>query len=414
MLRGRGALQARALRTLKPVWHALYNGQFAMALHLVNHTHVCALLSSTRFETTNLDHKATVVLVHLRTLQVTRLPYQPPGAFHHDVHYYHETQTFFVLFKQSTGKQYHGIIMEMDAAGTVLWQWNATNQPDLPCLQYSKLPPHLTGQEDCQHINALQYEPATEILFICIRRMEGFLALHKPTKQILWLYSTRKDIPQLAEQTLGVCGGHSSLWPDLQDSSYLGFHSFRKIGDNKYSVFANGDSSGRVFSVDRAARCIRPLEYYATTRLQRGSMGTMYRLPIGALVSQEERDITLFREGKPPALIQQWVHLAHDPFFFGPWVDVVVNVSNVLVLLANHLYVPYAQNATVSCETGNATLVACPDRLLAVELGAYMEVSTWPLVLAPLNGPWRTWLRLRVEVPYDGVSTTLQTEVRMG
>eukprot|EP00667_Euglena_gracilis_P006914 EG_transcript_6977 len=412
VLKGRGALQARALRTLKPVWHALYGEQFAMAPHLVNHTHLCALLSKTRFETTNLDHKATVALVHLRSLAVTPLAFQPPGAFHHDVHYYHETQTFFVLFKQATGKRYHGIIMEVDMAGKVLWEWNATSPPHLPCLQYATFPKYLAGPEDCQHINALQYEPATQTLYISIRRMEGFLALHKPTKQVVWLYSMRRDVPQLVQQTLGICGGHSPLWPNVSQS-FLGFHSFRKIGANRYSVFANGDSSGRVFSVDLAARCLRPLEYYATTRQERSSMGTMYRVPIGALVSQQERGITIFRPDRPPAFVQQWVFLAHDPFFFGPWVDLATNATGLLVLLANHLYLPYPQPATLSCEAGNETLVACPASPTAVVLGAYMEVSVWPLAVAGHHTPWRTWLKLRVTMPYDGVSTTLQTQVQM-
>ena len=307
------------------------------------------------------------------------------GTLHHDLRFYPETQTFFALTKcdHVPQREVRDRVLEVDLAGRVVWEWRPAVDSPLPCARWA-LP---RNAHDCHHINSLQYHPATDVLVLSMRRLNGFLALRKATKEVLWAYTAtpalRKGLGPLA---LALCPDPAAPWPEYPRCESNGFHCLQETAPNRFWVFFNCDSSGRSFRVDHARRCLMPLEYFDVRVLERGGMGTVYPLPWGLLLGFHPRHLAVWERGggttnaSQPMLWQQVNSIWNDPVFLAPFVEAVPVPGGVRVRAAHHLWVSGAVTGTLRCNATPAEALPC-DRVHALVLGPWMAVAELELPL---------------------------------
>ena len=389
------------------------------ATHFVNHTHMTFIQSSTPIET-EIYAVTELAILDVQTQQLTHVTVNESqsagcGRFlHHDARFYSTTQTFLALTKcqhhgKGKGIQNRDRLLEVDLAGNVVWEWN----PSLDSL----LPPCMkkgwsggSNKNDCHHTNSIHYSDTTDTIFLCIRRLNGFLALRKSTKEIRWVYSERLEIrPIFGRKALSVCAGGRAPWPIMPQCKLFGFHAFQEVAPDVFWVFANCDASGRAFTVDHHRSCLLPLQYYALPDDSRSSHGAVYRVPWGVLVATGAQAVSVWTPSaaSDPAVIPLSNSYWCDPVLLAPFLNITAQPGKLLVRMAHHLWVPDAVHATLSCATVPADALPCPDSQ-AVSLGPFMTVTEWGLLTPGNSSEFQFIVSLRTP---SGASATVEAWV---
>ena len=276
----------------------------SMAPHFVNETHLAYVEGHSHFDTdAPLPAGERRTLVLLNVPDGTRRTVDLAHTLHHDARFYPETETFFVLIRseaaagaaaesrdtvvraaesRDTGvraaesrdtvaraAESRDTVAEVGLDGAVVWAWRPAEAPDLPRCMGFAVP--WGGAVDCHHINAVHYVARAAAVYVSMRSLAGFAAVHRPTGAVLWVFSNIEP-PEGFQRTprwIDVCPGHRVPWPRDTCKMY-GFHHLTELEPNLFHVFANCDSSVRLFSIarDRAdKRCLNPVLYVSGPKL---------------------------------------------------------------------------------------------------------------------------------------------------
>ena len=353
------------------------------------------------FDTDRPHQDIALMLMDIHTRQA-KLVSMSNIVHHHDARFYPQTNTFFILAKEEceAGEQMQDPVIEMAMNGSIVWDWWPRDGTGLPqCARHRKI-------TDCQHTNSVQYDAATGMLYLGMRAFEGFVALHKPTKSVRWFYAERPKFAELTNGSLKVCPGHKHLWPErLHQHPFRGFHSFLSVGSNRFSVFANQDASARSFQVDVGRGCLLPLAHHRHPGKLRGrwSMGAAYSIPDGIIIGTHDQRLDVWQQ-KQQSHYRLYNALWNDPVYLAPWLglETATASGNVSVLIANHLWLPYAATASMGCTVQPQEALVLPQLPLSVTLPPYMGVVRVPLPEG--RGPATFQLEVHVTMPYRAAS----------
>ena len=408
-----------------------------VAAHFVNHSVVSYYSSKSAFDTKNKVHRAQLVLfdiVQKRAHVVTPKYSRKKIAQHHDIRFYDATQTFFTLthFHQRGNNgtlERPSVVHEVDLQGNVVWEWEPYFSPDLPKCMFFNVRYYPQGDPDCHHINAVQYDPAEQMVYVSMRRLNGFLALHKPSKMVRWVYSELKYLqnmtgvrtyPKYLETPtwLPVCKGMESLWP-VSACIYFGFHSLQMVAPNRFVVFVNCDSSLREFSIQHSHGkpvCLRPLKRMTAMDVPKDAKGYAYLLPghgflfsVGAdhvaIMEDEDHSIELVTQRNNSRSVI-WA----DPLYMGPYLNVNPVGDRLVVTVAHHLLLPSPERAELRCHASDPLVVLCPKAPTFVDLPPFLQPT---FVYIPVRTANATWVdvTLHLEMPYKA-ETSWKARIR--
>lgn len=220
-----------------------------------------------------------------------------------------------------------------------------------------------------------------------MRRINGFLALHKGSKRVLWVYSELDTVRQaVGSLALPLCPDPATPWPP-SDCGMFGFHGLQEVAPNDFWVFANCDASGRAFRIDPGRRCLLPRRHYALPEFwpHRATKGSVYPLPWGVLVghSPHFRGIWNWTDPSAARLIRQPNTVWSDPALLAPFVELSRDPRGVRVRLAHHLWVSEAVTGLLRCVAVPEGALPCGSGRRALVLGPWMATTE---VWLPVEG----------------------------
>ena len=232
-------------------------------VHFINQSHFSYMGGSFSFETeefTTEDHRLNVVNI----MNATSLAFVVPGTLHHDMRFYPETGTFFCALRTEGDDANVTVdqVRQVDTRGKTVWSWYPSKAKELPpCMKWTQR----QNDKDCHHINAIHYVHEERMVYLSMRRLGGFIAIHRPTSEIRWIYSSGEHAGfRNGGVWLGLCPIRSAHWPADNCASF-GYHGLHPLGDNHFSTFANCDSSARKFVITEGGsnneRCLDPVLY---------------------------------------------------------------------------------------------------------------------------------------------------------
>ena len=352
------AFQGKSIKVVRS-WGKV---KYALAPHFVNETHISVSRGTEAFDTQKMKPHMHPMLVHVESGRETHLSFSPDNNMlliqHHDGRFYDATQTWFVLSKVKLGKEVRDIVLELDTQGRVTWMWNPSEQrfrSSFPsCMKWTVKDPH-HNPNDCHHCNSVIYHHG--IVYLSMRRLNGFLAVEKSSGKILWYYS-EKDFLKGGWKRIRVCQGSQHLWSKSKCTMF-GYHSFHPLQNNVYSIFSNCDASGRLFTIDWDRFCLRPLRTYRLgEESPRPAQGAFYNTPHGAVVTTNPAVVTFWPRhsyDKPRTIgceNQLWL----DPVYAHLFLQATLSHHNVVLHMAHNLWLPQRTRAMLH---GNGTPHGC-------------------------------------------------------
>ena len=390
-----------------------------MGHHWVNRTHTAFVGGTNAFDTERFAEKGKKehFLHLLNILDGGGVVAGMQGTFHHDMRFYSETQTFFALTRDKLHQSDEVVdtLSEVDLEGSVLWSWYPRDSKDLPhCMKWEL---QNQNSNDCHHINTVHYVHDEQMIYLSMRRLAGFVALHKPTNQIQWIFTNRRLTPgfQRTAVWIDVCEDHIIPWP-RDTCENFGFHSLHVLRQNLFSVFANCDCSVRVFRIRVNLGnkfCLEPVHYISGPEVgERRAHGIAYPLPHNkVLLSSRDQEYVMWSHSARLSLLGKERGYWCDPTYVAPFLNATVVQGKfplVEVIVAHHLWVPTATTGKFTCSSSHPNAIICPN-VTVVTLAAWMRPRRFPLhIMAAV--PWAS-LELGLHIHGSSNYITLDLEI---
>jgi hypothetical protein len=157
----------------------------------------------------------------------------PNVVSHHDVQYDPFSNTFLTLedYVRTVGGNavLYDKIVQVDAAGNVLWTWDTYNYVPLSEASPFNETSSVNGQtvEDFTHANTLDWDYNDSIIYLNIRNTNTFYKINQTTGDIIW--------------ACGEFGNFTLLGADGQRVSSLWYHSHdvKEVAPDVFTMFNN-------------------------------------------------------------------------------------------------------------------------------------------------------------------------------
>lgn len=176
---------------------------------------------------------APTYATHIWNIATNTTQDYPNVIGHHDIEYDPSGNTFLTLqeYVRQIGSNLilFDKIVELDAAGNVLWTWDTFDH--LPLSQASSFNETsvIGGQTviDFTHCNALLWEPNNNIIYLNVRNQNTFYKINQTTGQIIWACGQFGNFTLLDQNNTVV----PSLWYHS--------HHLQQIAPNVFTMFNN-------------------------------------------------------------------------------------------------------------------------------------------------------------------------------
>ena len=167
---------------------------------------------------------------------------------HHDIEYDPLNNTFLTLqdYVRQVGSNFYLIdkIVHLDAAGNVLWSWDAYNYLPLSQADPFNLTSTYNGQtvSDFTHANALDWDYAHNIIYVNIRNTNTFYKINQTTGNIIW------GCGQFGNFTLTDANGNvvPNLWYHSHDLQQVAPDVFTMFNDDLDNLTNPNDANSQM------------------------------------------------------------------------------------------------------------------------------------------------------------------------
>ena len=173
------------------------------------------------------------------------------AGYHHDIDYDPINGNFLVLMDyvrsvNGTNVLYDKIV-ELNAAGTVLWTWDTYNYIPLSWADPDGDTAVVNGQTvmDFTHCNAIQWDYQDNVVYLNSRHLDTFFKINMTSSNIIWGCGLHGNFTLINAAGKTV----SSLWYGSHDTQQIAPDVFMMFDNDFHNLTNINDARGRILQV---------------------------------------------------------------------------------------------------------------------------------------------------------------------